>query len=231
VGRGLTFPDDKLKAIAALANLYKTKTNRTYLAGHWKESLLSDLCWLVDSRMPRLRPRAYRAPSWSWVSIDTETAYDHNIYHARYVDMEADAIVLDVALQQEPPDTTHGQIHSGYLVLEGFALTRTTEFPYYSSDFDYMTFQDAIEEAWQDAYDGRIPVTTLVLNTNTRVTASGGIKYSFFGLILAKVASEQYQRVGAFLLRVRDLERSEEDYDYAARIRELGFERQELTIV
>jgi hypothetical protein len=94
-----------------------------------------------------------------------------------------------------------------------------------------MTFQDAIEEAWQDAYDGRIPVTTLVLNTNTRVTASGGIKYSFFGLMLAKVASEQYQRVGAFLLRVRDLERSEEDYDYAARIRELGFERQELTIV
>jgi hypothetical protein len=230
-GRELTFPSDKFRAIAALADLYKRQTKKTYFAGLWRESLLSDICWANEQKMLRPRPKAYRAPSWSWAAIDTETTGNYDLYHSYFVDMAADAVILDVGLQQEPPNTTHGQIHSGYLVLEGFALTQTTGFGYESWDFGCATFQDAIEEVWQDACDARIPVTTLVLKTDTQVTASGGIKYSFFGLILVKVASEQYQRVGVFLLRVRDLERSEEDYDYAARIKELGFERQELRIV
>jgi hypothetical protein len=73
--RQLSFADDKLLAITAIAEEYlRTKPVTLYLGGMWKEDLLHQCLWsrarpTSDSR-PVTRPAAYRALSWSWASLD-----------------------------------------------------------------------------------------------------------------------------------------------------------------
>jgi hypothetical protein len=81
--RKLTYGGDKLAAISAIAFDIAKESGWTYLAGLWKEHLFLDLQWHRDpqSTMSRpekddptnpLHPRSteYRAPSWSWASMD-----------------------------------------------------------------------------------------------------------------------------------------------------------------
>lgn len=77
--RELTNPLDKLPALAGLAQRFQKLSNeRTghYLAGHWENDLPSSLLWHRD-RFPLslagpkpARPTVYRAPSWSWASME-----------------------------------------------------------------------------------------------------------------------------------------------------------------
>jgi hypothetical protein len=88
--RKLTREEDKLPALAGLAKIIHAETRSPYLAGHWRSSILETLCWKVqvyepnhmcsdpehDKLLPpptksKVRyPTSYRAPSWSWASID-----------------------------------------------------------------------------------------------------------------------------------------------------------------
>ncbi|KAG7294527.1 hypothetical protein NEMBOFW57_004602 [Staphylotrichum longicolle] len=71
--RALTYPSDKLPALAGLAARVARSTSCTYLAGHWKEDLGRTLLWTAGS-VPRLmggeRLAEYHAPSWSWASVN-----------------------------------------------------------------------------------------------------------------------------------------------------------------
>ena len=72
--RKLTYGRDKLPAISAVAFEVAKATGWTYIAGLWKEHLFVDLHWHSNPHsefillMPR--PTDYRAPSWSWASVD-----------------------------------------------------------------------------------------------------------------------------------------------------------------
>ncbi|KAK5988897.1 hypothetical protein PT974_10394 [Cladobotryum mycophilum] len=76
--RVLTNGDDKLPGVAGVAQYFQRKTNWVYLAGLWQQSLLHDLCWYIVRETSTsqseigigTRPKQYRAPSWSWASID-----------------------------------------------------------------------------------------------------------------------------------------------------------------
>lgn len=76
--RSLTAPEDKLRAIAGLAEEYQQLMNDTYHAGLWKSELITEMMWrrnsLSDSGVLCVRPPKYRAPSWSWASVDGEVA-------------------------------------------------------------------------------------------------------------------------------------------------------------
>jgi len=74
--RRLTFPSDKLPAMAGIASRIQAVTYDEYLAGHWRREMERSLFWSpwypdpVDLRDPPARAAEYRAPSWSWASID-----------------------------------------------------------------------------------------------------------------------------------------------------------------
>lgn len=87
--RKLTNEQDKLPALSGLAQIYNetTRENDTYLAGVWQTFLHHGLCWyhviqepgsyIVLKEVPYpmgvgigRRPRGFRAPSWSWASLD-----------------------------------------------------------------------------------------------------------------------------------------------------------------
>jgi len=71
--RKLTVENDKLPAVAAVAEQYANSmsvSGEDYLAGLWREDLLSQCLWRVWDPKKTRRPVAYRAPSWSWAALD-----------------------------------------------------------------------------------------------------------------------------------------------------------------
>lgn len=80
--RNLTLQDDKLPAFSGIASAVFQKTGWTYLAGHWKESLLTSLCWSVrgvynNGSFSFLKPMPANegSPSWSWASVNGRVGY------------------------------------------------------------------------------------------------------------------------------------------------------------
>lgn len=73
--RNLTFGTDKLVSISALAKRFGNANFQTeYLAGLWNQDLAVQLLWsparLQLKSRPTTRQTEYRAPTWSWASID-----------------------------------------------------------------------------------------------------------------------------------------------------------------
>ena len=73
--RKVTHESDRLPALSGLAKEIQLETGDEYLAGLWKRDLRYDLLWKVevlfsDEDTEWKRPDKYRAPSWSWASIE-----------------------------------------------------------------------------------------------------------------------------------------------------------------
>ncbi|KAI1417898.1 HET-domain-containing protein [Hypoxylon sp. FL1857] len=72
----LTVPSDKLVAVSGLAKdarkgLQSIRPGRhRYFAGLWEDVLIETLAWYVRVGTPANRSVDYRAPSWSWASLD-----------------------------------------------------------------------------------------------------------------------------------------------------------------
>jgi len=74
--RRLTFPFDKLPALAGIASRIHAITKDDYLAGHWRRELERSLFWSTVTKSQTGHPgrvKEYRAPSWSWASVDALT--------------------------------------------------------------------------------------------------------------------------------------------------------------
>jgi len=220
--RKLTFPNDKLRAIAALAELYSIRTKQTYVAGLWMETLIVGLCWYLrdDPGGSGLapRPREYRAPSWSWAAIDVEatrplqflTNLEFDSVFGRQGDsasgdrgLNPEAMLVHLILEQTPPNTTYGRIQSASLTLEGLALNTKWSF-----DEGYQILQDIYMFTTRDAKEdmvpttkGEWPVTAFVLVRGTEGIQM--LEIFVFGLLLVEEASEQYRRVGTFRIWLR----------------------------
>lgn len=65
----LTNPSDKLPAIQGLAaRMGSVLRLGSYIAGAWEDTLLTDLAWFA--LFPGTGPKTWRAPTWSWASVD-----------------------------------------------------------------------------------------------------------------------------------------------------------------
>ncbi|KAK6853658.1 hypothetical protein PG995_010470 [Apiospora arundinis] len=126
--RQLTNPSDKLPALSGLAQLRKRVKGGVYLAGLWKDSILHDLCWyhtinynVATSGGVGRRPRSYRAPSWSWASVDTDSGCSwwwtgaislHPIFPNG--EPKPACTILESACEPKTSDLT-GEVLSGFL--------------------------------------------------------------------------------------------------------------------
>jgi hypothetical protein len=218
--RKLTFPGDKLKAIGALADMYRSKTEKTYLAGLWRESLIDDLCWKIETPSSSTfqgfsfgtrwepRPLQYRAPSWSWAAV--EVSRSSRIVFPTTLHTTTQATISDVGLQQKPPNTTYGQVYSGYLTVRGLALSTTWRYNNLSTSrsiaapvYFITTTRDASETDWTDEHDAQVSVTALILKEGISMDAHASGLDSVFGLLLVDAAADTHRRVGTFQLSYR----------------------------
>ncbi|PMD21795.1 HET-domain-containing protein [Hyaloscypha hepaticicola] len=81
----LTVSSDKLPALSGLAEKRCVSTNQKYLAGLWESTLVTDLLWYRYNAYGRISlplpsAIAWRAPSWSWASVDGPIMYEHYLY-------------------------------------------------------------------------------------------------------------------------------------------------------
>lgn len=75
--RHLTHQNDKLPAISGIAGKIQKATSSRYIAGLWEANLALDLMWSATSAVDAhyFSPDKYRAPSFSWASLDNPVAF------------------------------------------------------------------------------------------------------------------------------------------------------------
>ncbi|KAI9646051.1 Guanine nucleotide-binding protein subunit gamma [Ciborinia camelliae] len=111
----LTNDSDKLVAISALAKCTRIALNDVYLAGLWKSKFIDQLLWSTAPQ-PFLE-QEYRAPSWSWASVNgtvfMASIYANNEYHIKIDEIKV-----------TPVSSAHdtGSISDGYFRARGFLM-------------------------------------------------------------------------------------------------------------
>lgn len=83
----LSFEEDRLPAFSGLAQRYHPHLKSKYLAGLWRENLVAYLMWFAYPQCgieakpySTNRPSKWRAPSWSWASIEGPILFSKD-YH------------------------------------------------------------------------------------------------------------------------------------------------------
>ncbi|ERF69010.1 hypothetical protein EPUS_06697 [Endocarpon pusillum Z07020] len=76
---------DKLTALAGITKEFSDTLGPRYYAGLWEYSLLPQLTWRTlprsyHSKLSCTRPITYRAPSWSWASIEGRVWFPYDIF-------------------------------------------------------------------------------------------------------------------------------------------------------
>jgi len=115
--KALTDPSDKLPAIGGVAQEFGHILGTTYYAGLWGRYLLTQLLWRASGSLaePNLRVEQYRAPSWSWASIDGPV----DLCPHPYLSAKPGLTILrcDVTLCDDT--VPFGGVSSGVLVVQG----------------------------------------------------------------------------------------------------------------
>lgn len=117
----LTKPNDKLIAISGIAKRMGSIIHDDYVVGMWRRYLPSELLWFVDHHrqsngQPSVRPDEYRAPSFSWASIEGCISAGTPVEEGILIS------VKELSIDHVTEDIT-GLVKGGFLVLEG-ALKR-----------------------------------------------------------------------------------------------------------
>ncbi|KAF2183407.1 HET-domain-containing protein [Zopfia rhizophila CBS 207.26] len=123
--RELTVPMDKLPAISGIASRIQEATKSDYLAGLWRENLTSDLLWSANpSSNARLEPSwaldAYRAPTFSWASLDRTITYYEPDDHERTL-FKPNIEILETEMSLTGLNSL-GTVSDGWIRLRGPAL-------------------------------------------------------------------------------------------------------------
>jgi hypothetical protein len=108
-------------ALSGVAKMVRSRVNDQYVAGMWRRDLVNQLVWEPyphgqGHSYPTPGQSNYRAPSWTWASID------HPIfYFGRWGPVEPDDLLIeveDVQIEYASGDDT-GQIQNAWLDLKG----------------------------------------------------------------------------------------------------------------
>jgi hypothetical protein len=208
--RALKFSADKLPAISGLAELWsRRKRGDSYLAGLWHSHLPLGLLWLNEHPSEQ-QDHAYRAPSWSWASLNGSIAWHRHMLTAVDPDFQVRSSQVELAHAEGP----YGAVSSGSLNVQGhlgkgtFSLNMPNDFEF--QHIEAINLENA-EISWD--YDGLgssvgIPEISCLQICKFDKTKRLGPS----GLLLVKVDEKQYRRVGLFHfqpLQLIDLEENE----------------------
>lgn len=201
----LTKGEDKLVAISGVAKNMRQLLNDEYLAGLWRRHLPYHLLWFKERASPtsfRLSNANYRAPSWSWASLDGEIT-THPISH---INGEQILIkLLDVHITAVGPDVT-GQVSGARLFLRG--LLKPASWKWLDDDQLYTLILDGQNANDSYAFPDEesvlasadvfcLPVHTFDLGVDERRT---------YGLVLGSTGSgmNEFRRLGQFKVEFDD---------------------------
>ncbi|KAK0625839.1 heterokaryon incompatibility protein-domain-containing protein [Immersiella caudata] len=137
--RDLTFPSDKLAAVAGLAATFQASLPPAgeYLAGTWSRYMATCLGWAKQvsyhqNKLPSLSDKVFRAPSWSWAAGDgrifwpqEEDPSSRRSSRSSACDSTLDARLVDhhmIRLDGDGPGHLIGANEGSYIILEANCL-------------------------------------------------------------------------------------------------------------
>lgn len=86
-----------------------------YLAGLWFDDMIRDMCWSMQMFSPGgVRPRKYRAPTWSWASVDGSIDYKTSWVNS----ISELAVVQDAHVELATPGNAFGKVVDGWVCLK-----------------------------------------------------------------------------------------------------------------
>lgn len=152
-----TYTSDKLLGISGVARQYLGRNRlrpQDYAAGMWKPSLPHSLLWRIHEGGKR--PAKYRAPSWTWASIDGRVVSPAPSAASRQTCLE----VIDVEVKTKHDDPM-GLCEGGRIKVRGFmgkgSLRRTQDYWGHMS-FTLHSHGHVDEVKFQNAwFDERLP--------------------------------------------------------------------------
>jgi hypothetical protein len=131
--RQLTYPTDKLPAIAGLARYISEVSGDSYEAGMWRQDMISELMWLSPSHHKNIplkdwietlaHPVPYIAPSWSWASNNDYMEFREHL--ATRLKLECKIEQVSVERDEQHP---FGQVRGGKLTVSSKILLLGAEF-------------------------------------------------------------------------------------------------------
>lgn len=195
-----TRPEDKLWAFSGIAKLFQEAAGGQYLAGLWEPRLLEMMDWRVYNCKPRLSS-AYRAPSWSWASVDgpVDLVKPHNKYDHLVEILEAKIESIKGA--------SLGGISGAFLRLRGPLVTAKCQVQKGSIlkiDIDpepiyVFAYPDSMES--QLVQNGQIFI--LLFKFQQEFPMPGGVFWDLVCFALEAVSGEErvFRRTGVFVLR------------------------------
>ncbi|KAH8430548.1 HET domain-containing protein [Aspergillus melleus] len=127
----LTCHEDKLPALSSIAEVFARSLSEQYLAGLWRGNIISDLLWtgvilgpIASKNKPSTRPpsrltrpRSWRAPSWSFVSVEGHIRFRIFRSYSDKVAELIDCTVIPISAQ-----APYGQVESADIRLHAFLL-------------------------------------------------------------------------------------------------------------
>jgi hypothetical protein len=117
-----TKSSDRIIALQGIASRIQRATGQQYVAGMWlNETLPASLLWSAASPSP-VRPTVYRAPTWSWASIDGAINIEQVIASISVTYIEILGTYRPPGLQDESID-----VRRENLIISGHVLLRDLE--------------------------------------------------------------------------------------------------------
>ncbi|KAI0538210.1 HET-domain-containing protein [Xylaria digitata] len=201
LSRGLlTHAEDRLPAMAGVAERFGSLGFGEYLAGIWQPHLIRGLLWVVLStpentqgKNPYQRSPSPLAPSWSWASTihlivcwsDGDCSFP-----------AADFLKADIKHQVE--GATYGRVISGRLTLRGFVARVSWRMPEegerwwdhgFTQGIRIISAETHWDAVWEEPKKAHFYLLVLVSNRDKSRRA---------GLVLQKRPDNNYSRLGTF---------------------------------
>lgn len=228
--RVLAFGSDRMPALSGIAGQIRLPQMGRYLAGIWEGSLPHGLLWvafpgIIGRKGVRTRPKEYRAPTWSWASVDAEIRIP-NPSDGQEEQYPCQVLEGECTLVSKDP---HGQVAGGHLLIAAPAFRATFRYSNRKGGWNLpiyeLEFNNQREELDTDVSDMNLPgpdflpdlsiILVLVLRTRRALAGEDGrlgltsrkSEDSWLGLALRPSQKEQgaYERVGLIGGRLKDI--------------------------
>jgi len=205
--RKLTKASDKLPALSGLASIFVKRMPDEYIAGLWRSHLIEGLLW---QGLGARRVSEYRAPSWSWASMDGIPGL--GLFH----EYESLAEVLDVKVNSKGANP-YGEVTGGYiklraplerlyLMLDEIDPTKPAE-PYARNNPKVRT-ANGNPEGEYSRFDFAFRASDAAHEAQKIVQSLEGVE--IFALILLKIPGNDEAEAGYMCLIVRKLNGGDE---------------------
>ncbi|KAI1112027.1 heterokaryon incompatibility protein-domain-containing protein [Nemania sp. NC0429] len=114
----LTFEKDKFPALSGVARQMRRVRDAEYVAGLWGDNMIEDLLWRTFA-LSAERPAKWRAPTWSWASINGRIQYlSNNPKEASRTFAE----VLSIECTPLTPNDSMMELASATLVISSYVV-------------------------------------------------------------------------------------------------------------